>query len=173
MVSEMLPTAESLELFAKNHKSIQKSNACKGSFNYDVTIDRNTNNLSQYLNVSDMTTDQKVVSNQSIQLGTELFLHLNACPKSKESFTKYWSTFYTYIFAGKISNVSPQQIVLSLLKMIKDKKSKDGQDIANIILARLSKDLGFRYYIPEVSRKGIFGRNIDWKSSIINITGNG
>ena len=141
---------------------------CKGSFNYDVNIDRNTNNLSQYLNMSDMTADQKVVFNDSIQLGTELFLHLNTCPKSKESFTKYWITFYKYLFAD---NVSPQQIVLSLLILIKDRKSKDGQDIANIILARLSKDMGFRYFIPEVTRKGIFGKQIDWKSSIINITG--
>ena len=86
MVSERLPIAEFLELFAKNHKSIQKSTYCKRSFYYDVDIDRNTNNLSKYLNVSDLITDPKVVSNQSIQLGTELFLYLNTCPKSTKSF---------------------------------------------------------------------------------------
>ena len=169
MVSEVLPLTESLGVFAKNLKSNKTTSICTGSFIPKNAMNGNTKNLSEYLNMSDMTTDPQNVSNQSIQLGTELFLYLNLCPKSTNSFVDYWTTLYENLF---VDSLSSQQIVLTLLKIIKNRRSKDGQDMANIILARLSKELGFRYFIPELTRKGIFGENVYWKSiNIRNITG--
>ena len=38
-------------------------------------------------------------------------------------------------------------------------------------MAKLSKELGFKYYTPQVTRGGIIGDNVNWKKTVENITG--
>ena len=116
--------------------------------------------------MTNTTAQPQEVSNQSIQHGTELFLYLNAC--KKKSVLDYWKFYYENFFTESISS---EQKVLSLLKIMKDKTSKDGQDIANTVMVKLSEELGFEYNIPEVSKNGIIGGKIIWKSNFRNITG--
>ena len=159
---------ESFDVFSKNLRKNVLSTKCDGSFLNDRIIERNTDYLSEYFTRRNISKDPQGISNQSLHHGTELFLFLNMCPCSKNSKKKYWRTFYEYLFSDYLTS---QQKVLSLLKILKDKTSKDGQDIANTIMAKLSTELGFRYYLPKVSKKGIIGEEINWKHSISRITG--
>ena len=168
MIPEEIYLHGSLEEFAKQLRKDVSSAQCEGSLVGDINIDRNTNKLSEYLNKTNLTQDPQNVSNQTIQHGTELFLYLNACQSSKEFVRNYWEIFFEFLFTEYLSS---DQKVLSLLKIIKDKRSKDGQHIANTIMARLSEVLGFKFNIAEVSRKGIIGRKVTWKNTIRNITG--
>ena len=170
MITDNLYLNESFNVFANNlRKDAQSSNCEKSypsSFLHDSVICRNTANLSKNLNINTTNKDNEKVTVQSIKHGSELFLYLNACPR--QSVLDYWSNFYDHLF---IDTVSSQQKVLTLFKIIKDRKSKDGQEIANKIMVRLSSELGFRYNLPEVSKKRIIREEINWKNSIRNITG--
>ena len=167
MITDGLSLNESLNIIATNIRNDAQSSICKKGFSLPgyTIVDRNTDNLLKYLNTTN-TADNKKVTDQSILHGSELFLYLNAC--RRKSVLDYWNNFYESLF---IDSLSSQQKVLTLFKIIKDRKSKDGQDIANKIMARLSSELGFRYYLPEVSKIGIIGENIKWKISMRNITG--
>ena len=159
----------SLRAFAKNLKKDAIISKCdgKGSFLFGSIIDQNSNNLSEFFNMTNITVGPKDLSNQTIYDGTRLFLYLNICPSSKEDVRKYWNTFYRYLFTDALSS---EQKVLSLIKIASDTTSKDGQDLANTIMTRLSKELGFRYYIPDVSTE-IIGEKVNWKNNIRNIIG--
>ena len=170
MVSEKLLTSESLislNEVAKNLRKVARKECC-GSFLCDDIIEQNTYNLSEYLVMTNKTLDPQDVSNQTIQHGTELFLYLNTCPSSKDLVRKYLVAFYEFLFSSALSS---EQKVLTLSKIINDNTSKDGQDIANKIMARLSKELGFRYYTPAITSYGIIGEKVKWTNSIRNITG--
>ena len=164
MVTDESYWNEPLDVFAKNLK--KEASDCQGNFHKESIIGNNTDKLSKYFNMTNITAHSQEVSNQSIQHGTELFLYLNAC--QRESVLDYWKHFYEFLFSELMSS---QQKVLSLLKIMKDKTSKDGQDIANAIMVKLSKELGFKYYNPKVSRQGITGNKFFWKNNFRNITG--
>ena len=169
MISDGIYDNESLGVFAKNlRKNVLSSECNKESFLHGTIIDRNTGSLTENFTRKNISTDPMSVSNKSIHHGTELFLYLNTCPSSKDSEKEYWKNYYAYLFSDSLSS---QQKVLSLLKIIKDRKSKDGQDIANKIMARLSTELGFRYYLPEILKKGIIREEVIWKNGIRNIKG--
>ena len=171
MVSDELYTNESLKVFAKNlRKKDDLFSRCRGNLINNINIDRNTDKLAEYLEMTNITIGHQQVSKQAIHRGTELFLYINTCLSLKESVSvrDYWNTFYQFFFTETISS---QQKVLSLFKIITDNTSKDGQDIANIMMAKLSKELGFKYYTPQVTRGGIIGDNVNWKKNIENITG--
>ena len=169
MISDGIYENESLGVFAKNlRKNLLSSECNKESFLHDSIIERNTGNITEKFMRKNISTDPLNVSNKSIHHGTELFLYLNTCPSSKDSEKEYWKNYYAYLFSDSLSS---KQKVLSLLKILKDRKSKDGQDIANKILARLSEELGFRYYLPEELKKGIIREGVIWKNGIRNIKG--
>ena len=59
---------------------------------------------------------------------------------------------------------------MSLFKILNTSKSKDSKEIANKILDKLSRTLGFQYYKPEVLKNGIKSQ-INWKNDYGNIQG--
>ena len=97
MVSEEFFTNESLDFFSEFAKNLRKDIIllkCYGNFIHDEIIDQNANNLSVYLNKTNITTEPQDLSKQTIQHGTELFLYLNICPSSKKSAQEYWLIYY-------------------------------------------------------------------------------
>ena len=94
-----------------------------------------------------------------------MFLYLNAY--QWESVVKYWTEFFKDLFTNSYTS---QQKVLSLLRLAKNPKSKDVQEIANKILARLGKELHFNYYESEVLKQGVKS-DINWKNNIGDIQG--
>ena len=131
----------------------------------DDIIDTNTQKLSEFINNTIPSAEIKDKESKIIQMGTELFLYLNA--NRLKPFLDYWTEFYSELFTNGFSS---QQQVLSLFSIARNPKSKDAQEIANKILVQLSKDLGFNYFKPDVLKNGILSR-IHWKNNIKNIQG--
>ena len=130
-----------------------------------VSFESSIGNFSDFLKKNNNSTDIQDVPAYSIQRGAELFLKMNLCPPS--ALMNKWERFLHYLFS---ESLSPQQKVLALFKIIQDKKSKDDQQIANTIMARLSKVLGFQYLVPKISNKGLISQ-FKWKAYIENIPG--
>ena len=131
----------------------------------DRSIDRNLRNLSDFLKeTKNISADIQVVSNSTIEKGTELFLLMNSCPSDD---LEHWKRFYEYVFSDALT---PDQKVLVLVKTLKDVKSKDGQEIASNILGRLSRELGFEYYKPTVSNQEIVSK-MKWTKDIEGVRG--
>ena len=172
MVSERLLKNETLLGFVKDLRkdnivessSISLSTS-RHSLVSDNVIDTNTQKLSEFINNTNPSAEIKDKDSKIIQMGTELFLYLNA--NRYKPFLDYWTEFYSDLFTDGFSS---QQQVLSLFDIAKNPKSKDAQEIANKILVQLSKDLGFNYFKPDVLKNGILSQ-IHWKNNIKNIQG--
>ena len=133
--------------------------------NNNTAVDISVRNLSDFLKKTNNSSEIQDMPAYSIQTGAELFLQMNLCPPS--AVLKKWKSFLEYLFS---ESLSPQQKVLALFKIIQDKKSKDDQQIANTIMARLSRDLGFQYLVPKISNKGLISQ-VKWKANIGSIPG--
>ncbi len=128
-------------------------------------MDKSIRALSDFFEKNNNSIDIQDVSEYSIQTGAELFLQMTLCPPS--SVIDKWKLFLEFLFSEYLS---PQQKVLSLVKIINDKKSKDGQEIANAIMARLSRVLGFQYLIPEISNQRL-SSSVKWGENVESIQG--
>ena len=176
LISDDLFINETVKDFLKNFRKEALLPTCStdqsdpnseiSRFPIDFTaVDKSTRNLSDFLKKRINSTEIQDVPAYSIQTGAELFLQMNLCPPSRVM--KKWKGFLHYLFS---EHLSPQQKVLSLVKIINDKKSNDDDQIANTILARLSRDLGFQYLVPEISNKGI-NSQVNWKTNIESTIG--
>ena len=130
----------------------------------DGIIDKNTQKLIKLINNTNISAQFKDHSDDIIQKGAKMFLYIN--PYIRGSVLNYWTEFYNNFFRSLPSSKK----VLSLSKIVNNKKSKDSQEIANKILVWLSKELGFKYFRPELSKDGILNQII-WKNNIGNIQG--
>ena len=172
MVSERLLKNETLLGFVKDLRkdnivessSISLSTS-RHSLVSDNVIDTNTQKLSEFINNTNPSAEIKDKDSKIIQMGTELFLYLNA--NRYKPFLDYWTEFYSELFTNGFSS---QQQVLSLFGIARNPKSKDAQEIANKILVKLSEELGFNYNKPDVLKNGILSQ-IHWKNNIKNIQG--
>ena len=180
LISNDFYITETLKDFLKSYRKKSIFPSCKESLMTSLITDPNSKRsrflpyksmdksiraLSDFFEKNNNSIDIQDVSEYSIQTGAELFLQMTLCPPS--SVIDKWKLFLEFLFSEYLS---PQQKVLSLVKIINDKKSKDGQEIANAIMARLSRVLGFQYLIPEISNQRL-SSSVKWGENVESIQG--
>ena len=127
-------------------------------------------NLSQILNIDDINRNVQNLSEKIIQKGVEMFLYLNSC--ENQEVKSYWINFYGKMilkpccFGFDFEYRSMKEILLPTSKTLQSPKSKDGQEIANKIIKRLSSDAKFQYLQPNNDEP-----NIKWTRNLQNVKG--
>ena len=105
---------------------------CSFLFLYEEEIMKNLNNLSQFLNISDVSNEVKNVTSNTLTEAGEMFIYLNSCPNDVEKAIVYWDVFFVFNILGKPT----ASIILTLLKTI-NYATEDGRKIGKSILRDL------------------------------------
>ena len=92
------------------------------------------------------------LTNEELQTAAEMFIYLNSCPTK---WSKSWSSFYKDLFLTQPTN----QIILTLNRMMKTKRSEDGKLRAEKLMKRTSNLLSLYFeriqsLLPETCRNG-------------------
>ena len=95
-------------------------------------IMKNLHNLSQFLNISDISNEVKNVTSNTFAETGEMFIYLNSCPNDVEKAINYWDIFLVLNILGK----PIASIILTLLKTI-NYATEDGRKISQSILRDL------------------------------------
>ena len=112
----------------------------------------NFDQLSERLQVWNVTAEVTDLSNEIINDGGEMFVYLNSCPAF------HWQNFYHHLLFDK----SNTEIILSVLYARKNSRTKGSRILANKVLGRMADILGFEYNRFE---------NEEWMKSLAKIKG--
>ena len=94
----------------------------------------------------------EALTDEELQTAAEMFIYLNSCPTK---WSKSWSSFYKDLFLTQPTN----QIILTLNRMMKTKRSEDGKLRAEKLMKRTSNLLSLNFeriqsLLPETCRNG-------------------
>ena len=106
---------------------------------------RNFQNVSQLLNIRNVSNETHEVSENVLAIGAEMFIYLNACPFEQENWKKY---FTEILLEAPLSN-----LYLNLLKVSKTTRSYDAKLIVKKFQEKLKKILSLK--IKKTSDNGL------------------
>ena len=152
----------------KNLDNVNKTDSCFVIVS-DNVIRENFQNLSKILGLNEKDDKFKNLAKKIIQIGVEMFLHLNSCENKEEKLL--WKDLYKnimsvplYIFGYEYRSM--KEILLQITKSLHSCVSKDEQKIANKIVKRLSSYVKFQYLQPDNDDS-----NIKWTRNVQNVIG--
>ena len=119
---------------SENRKNHIADKNCK-AFLSDEEREINFENLSERLQVLNVSDQVKTLSTEIINEGGEMFVYLNSC------LAFHWENFYHHLLFDK----SNTEIILSVLNARKNSRTKGSKILANKVLGKLADILGFEY----------------------------
>ena len=129
---------------SENRKNHIADKNCK-AFLSDEEREINFENLSERLQVLNVSDQVKTLSNEIINDGGEMFVYLNSCPAF------HWQNFYHHLLFDN----SNAEIILSVLNARKNSRTKGSKLVASRFLARMADILEFEYNRFENEREWI------------------
>ena len=147
-------------------KDVSAPSLIPSRFLADDKIQNNLNNLSSLLNVTEELDDIQNLSNATIDTGAEVFLYLNMHPSDIQY--DFWFDFYNVDFFSEIYS-GPEKL-LTLLKIKNDGKSRDGEQIANKVMSKVSSEVGFQYFQSKMSLERVI-TEVEWTKNLSNVKG--
>ena len=126
--------------FVRNGYNNLKTDIPVCRFNKDTLkifdIKKNFQNVSQLLNIRNVSNETHEVPEHVLAMGAEMFIYLNACPFEQENWKKY--------FTDILSEAPLSNLYLNLLKVSKTTRSYDAKLIVKKFQEKLKKILSIK-----------------------------
>ena len=133
-------------------KSLEEKETCLEWFNWYQDMDKlyKVIEVEQKLGINSSNIRFLNMTRADLKIAAHMFIHLTTCaPFTTSKYTDdgYWFKSWAILYIDLFKTKSPDQIILTLNRILKDKspENKDGIDRAKKLFNRISKLLSLKY----------------------------